>query len=506
MAITVLHRLLFFGLLFSCAISAFAQNTLQGQAKRVPEREVNRQSAFIEAERERLLGHYEKAAQKYRQFLDEMGEEAAAWYGLARALLAMSDLRGASEAAAKAASLDPGNVWYRILQADIFEKTSQPADAVKIYQALCKQSPQNTAFLDRLAYLQVLAEQPKEALKTLDQLEKITGITEAIADKKHLIYLGMGDVKKAASELQRLADAYPSRVVYRHRLADLYESVGDKAAARKVYEEILRVWPDDEKAKMALLAERKGGSALVADLKLLKPVFQDPKITIESKVKQVLPYFSQMNKGMPADAVALLLELGDIAEKTHPDDARAWSLSGDLYYHANRYDEALARYRTCLQLNPRVFSVWANTLEILYAQRNIEVLLQMSEKAMDDFPNQPLAYYYYGVASIEKGRPDDALPALEQGSLMTANNAALALDIADQIGRALLVKKDYAAAQQHYEQTLPKGGDRHPGILEHYGDALYWLGRQPQAIEYWRKAAQLAPSSRLEQKISSGRL
>ncbi len=484
-----------------------AQNTFQGAAKRVPESEVVRQSAFIEAELERQLGHYDKAVEKYRKFLDTYGDEAAAWYGLARTLQAQNDPRGALDAAAKAAALDPANVWYKILQADIFEKIGQPSDAVKVYQALCKQSPRNTDFLDRLAYLQVLAGQPKDALNTLEQIEKITGITEATADKKHLIYLGMGDVKKAVGELQKLVNAYPSRVVYRHRIAQVYESVGDRAAARKVYEEILRIAPDDEAAKMALLADRKSsGGSVVADLQALKPVFQDPKISIDSKVKQVMPYFGQMAKGLPAEAVALLLELGDIAEKMHPDDAKAWSLSGDLYYHANRYDEALARYRTCIRLNPRVFSVWANTLEILHGKGDYDELLRLSERAMDDFPNQPLAYYYYGVAAIEKGRPDDALPPLEQANLMTVNNPALTLDITDQTGRALLLKKDYTAAQKHYEQILNKGGDRHPGILEHYGDALYWAGQQAKAVEYWRKAAQIAPSARLEQKISAGRL
>ncbi|MCS7036400.1 MAG: tetratricopeptide repeat protein, partial [Saprospiraceae bacterium] len=276
----MLHRILLFFLLIPFGVpSGPAQNTFQGVAKRVPESEVSRQSAFIEAELERQLGHYDKAAEKYRKFLDTYGDEAAAWYGLARALQAQNDPRGALEAAAKAAALDPSNTWYKILQADIFEKIGQAADAVRIYHALCKQAPRNTSFLDKLAYLQVLAGQPKDALNTLEQIEKITGITEATADKKHLIYLGLGDVKKAVGELQKLVNAYPTRVAYRHRIAQVYESAGDKAAARKVYEEILRIAPDDETAKMALLAERKSGGSVVADLQALRPVFQDPKIS-----------------------------------------------------------------------------------------------------------------------------------------------------------------------------------------------------------------------------------
>ncbi|MCS7037467.1 MAG: hypothetical protein NZM41_12435, partial [Saprospiraceae bacterium] len=60
----MLHRILLFFLLIPLGVpSGLAQNTFQGAAKRVPESEVSRQSAFIEAELERQLGHYDKAAE-----------------------------------------------------------------------------------------------------------------------------------------------------------------------------------------------------------------------------------------------------------------------------------------------------------------------------------------------------------------------------------------------------------------------------------------------------------
>lgn len=484
------------------ATAAHAQNTLDGQAKLVPESEVGRQSAFIEAEGERVLGHYEKAAQRYKQFLLENGDNAAAWYGLARTLEMLPDNVAAMDAAAKAVTKDPANQWYRIFQADLFEKVGQPKDAAKVYQELAKQYPQDGAFLERLAYLSVLAGDPKGGLKALDQLEKLSGVTETTADKKHIIYLGLGDIKKAAAELEKLANTYPKRPEYRHRVAQLYESVGDKASARKVYEDILRRNPDDEVAKIAVL--EKSGSDL-ANLTALKPFFKDPNLSLDGKIKEVLPYFEKLRKGLAPEAVQALLDLGAILETAHPDDPKAWSLSGDLLYHANRPEEALARYRTCLRLNATVFSVWENTLAILYEQKNYDEMLTLAEKAMDDFPNQAAAYLYYGMAAIEKRQPDDALAQLEQATLMAGNNRNLSLDITDQIGRVLLLKKDYAGAKARLEQSLPQGGDKHPSILEHLGDALHHLGNQTQAAEYWQKAAKIAPSPALEQKISTGK-
>ncbi|MBK8196000.1 MAG: tetratricopeptide repeat protein [Lewinellaceae bacterium] len=132
-------------------------------------------------------------------------------------------------------------------------------------------------------------------------------------------------------------------------------------------------------------------------------------------------------------------------------------------------------------------------------------MLQTAEQAMDAFPNQPRAYWYFGLAANEKGRYDDALSQLEQALLMTGNNQGLKLDIIDQVGRALIGKKDFTGARSRYEQVLTKGGDKHPGILEHYGDVLFGSGDAGKALDYWRKANAIRKSPELEQKIASGK-
>jgi tetratricopeptide (TPR) repeat protein len=485
--------------------SVVAQNTLGGQAKIVPEAEAERQSTFVSAERERLLGHHDKAIELYKKFTYDNPDIGAAWYGLARSYFAKEDFTNSLDAIAKAIEKEPANEWYQIFQADIYEKTSRVKDAVKVYENLTKRFPNTVDFWDQLAYLAVLSGDPKSGLQALERVEKLQGVGAETSMEKHLIYVGMGDDKKAAAELLKLADAYPDRLEYRHRLALYYEAMGDKTNAKKVYEDILRRDPDDPTAKLAVL-EKGNNSSDAAYLASLKPLFSDPKVSIDAKIKEVLPYFPKLDAGGDAALTQNLLELGSLTEKAHPDDPKAWSLSGDLLYHADRPAEALERYRRCIKLNPTVFSVWENTLDILNEQKNYDEMFRLAEQAMDAFPNQPKAYYYYGVAANIKGKYDDALSQLEQASLMTGNNLTLHLDIQDQIGLALLGKKDFAAASQHYEQLLSKGGDKHPGILEHYGDALYQKGERGAAVEFWKKANAIRKSAELERKIGEGRL
>ncbi len=494
-----------FTLCLLCSASLFSQNTIGGNKVIVPEAEVKRQSQFLEAEKERLLAHYDKAIERYEKFLYNNPEVDAAWYGLARSYAAKEDYVRAQDAIEKAIVNSPDNQWYRIFQADLFGKTGRHKDAITVYETLTKRWPDNPEFYRQLAYLYVLNKDPKAGLKALDKLEQITGLTEETADKKHIIYVGLGDDKKAAAELLRLADAYPRKPEYRHRLARFYETMGDQANARRVYEDILRRHPNDSVAQLALLSTGKSNSD-AAYLSSLKPLFSDPRTPIDSKIKELLPYFEKLGANPDPALAQNLLELGAILEKTHADDAKAWSISGDLLYYSNRPTEALEKYRQCIRLSPRVFSVWDNTLTILAEQKNFDEMLRFAEQAMDAFPNQPKAYFYYGIAANLKGQYDDAINQLEQALLMVGSNTALRLDLTDQIGLSLLGKKEFSAAITHYEQSLPKGGEQHPGILEHYGDALSLNGQHDRAIEQWKKASTLRKSATLEQKIAAGKL
>lgn len=492
-------------LLFLSPFVAFAQNTIGGVKVSVPEAEVSRQSQFLMAERERLLNHNEKALELYKKFTYDNPSVDAGWYGLARTHTTLRDLPSALDAITKAVTLAPENEWYAVYQGDLLEKVGRMKDAMLVYEGLVKRFPAKPEFHEQLAYLYLKNEEPKKALKALDKWEELTGISEEIVFKKHVIYVGLGDLKKAAAEYKRLVDAFPDELKYRVELATYYDKIGDKNAARQTYEEILRLDPDNSSARMALAGGNKDNGD-VGKLLAYKSLFDDPKVSIDEKVKALMPYFTKLNTPEGASLKQPILELGALLEKHHADDAKAWSLSGDLFYHTNQPAEALDRYKKCIKLNPSVFAVWDNTLELLLEQGDFNEVLSTAEKAIDAFPNQPKAYYYYGMAANVKGKHEDALNQLEQGLLMTANNPGLRLDMTDQVGLALMGKKDFAGAIARYEKILVKGGDQHPGILEHLGDALAIQGQAAQAVEYWKKAYNIRRTPALEQKIASGKM
>ena len=497
---TMQYRLFLLFCILFLAQTGFSQNTIGGVVKLIPEVEVDRQSDFVLAEREFILERWGPATELYKKFTYENPNNDAGWYGLARCYAAVSDYINGLDAISKAVLKSPENDWYALFQIDLFEKTGRFKDAVKSMEAIVKKHPGTPDYWRKLAYLALLNEDPKQALRSLDKLEALTGITEETAEKKTVIYEGMGDVKKAGIELQRLADAYPNTLDYRRNLAAFYEEKGDLVNAQKTYQEILRRNPNDQHVKIALIGQEKRSSDAVF-LNSLLPIVSNPQVPIDAKLKELVPYLAKLkDPNTTSGLVQPMTDLGKALTTTHPNDPKSFSFLGAVYYLSNQTNAALEAYRICIRLNPNVFGAWENTLSILEELKLYDEMLQVGEQAIDAFPNQPRAYLYYGLAAIAKGKYDDAATQLEQAKLMSGNSP-VGIDIQDQLALIALLKKDFNAATAQYDQILKAGGDKNASVLEHYGDLLAAKGKNADAVPFWQKAYDLGKNPALLQKI-----
>lgn len=495
----MLYRLTFLCCIILIPLAGFTQNTIGGMVKLVPEVEVDRQSDFVLAEREFILEHWGPATDLYKKFTYDNPGNDAGWYGLARCYAAVEDYINALDAIGKAIVKAPDNRWYQLLQVDLFEKTGRFKDALKVLEAITKKYPKEQDNWRKLAYLALLNEDPKLAIKALDKLEVLTGITEETAEKKAIIHEKSGDLKKAGMELQRLADAYPNTLEYRKTLANFYEENGDAVNAQKTYQDILRRNPNDPQAKMALLSKEKRNTD-DAFLNSLAPIVKNPQVPIDAKLKELVPLLSKLKDPNAAPVfIQSMTDLGKALTTTHPTDATSFSFLGAVYYLTHQTNAALESYRQCIRLNPNVFGAWENTLSILEELALFDEMRKVAEQAMDAFPNQPRAYLYYGIAAIATGKYDDATTQLEQARLM-AGNTPVALDILDQLALIALLKKDLPAATAQYEKLLANGGDKNAAVLEHYGDLMSAKGNANEALLYWKKAYDLSKKPALLQK------
>lgn len=478
---------LLLGLLFLSSVFSFAQQ--------VSEKEVSIQGKFIDANREHLLGNLDKAAEIYLEILQDSPNNDAAAYELARVYDSKEDGEKALRYIRIAIDAAPDNHWYRRFLATLYQKQNKNKEAAEVYEELVNREPDNEDYYNLWAYFLVQANEVKEALKVYDQFEKRIGITEDVIRRKHSLYVGLGENKKAADELERLIEAYPNSVEYRHLLAGFYEQIGEDGMAKDIYKDILKIVPDDARASMALAGTSGRESDDMQFMRSLKPVFEKPDINIDLKIAKLMPFIQKVaDTGDQAIAKAAL-ELTDILERVHPEEAKPYAAAGDLLYYSGQPIEALKKYKKTLELDDTVFLVWEQMLRIHLEANDFQSLRKDSEYAMDLYPNKAILYYWNGLANANLERGDDALDAFDQASMMAGNDGQLLFDIKLQEGLVYYDMKKFAESEQAFESALELNA-RDSRALNAYAYTLALRGdKLDKAEEMAKQAVDLAPQN-----------
>jgi tetratricopeptide (TPR) repeat protein len=431
---------------------------------------VNLEATFIDGNREKLLGNWDKAVAKFQEVLEKDPQNDAAAYELARVYEALKETDKALASAKNAVEWNPANDWYKIYLAELYQKNNKDKAAAALYEQMVKSNPFSEDYYFKWAYYLVRAGEPQQAIKVYDILEKKIGINEETTRHKHTLYLGMGDYKKAGKELEALIEAFPQKTACRHLLATFYEQVDETGKAKDVYKEILRLDPDDARANIALAGEAKGGDD-IRFLNSLKPVFENPGVEIDVKIKEILPYVTMLAEQGDKSLGTTLLGLTSILERVHPGDAKTWSVLGDVLYYSGEPGKALEKYKKCLDLNDNVWPVWEQVLNIYAGQKDYAQLIAFSEKALDIFPNQAPAHYFNGLGYNETGKYEDALASFQQALMMSSKNPPLRYDILNETGKAYFHLKQYSRSDEAFEEAL-KINASDPLVLANYSHYL----------------------------------
>jgi tetratricopeptide (TPR) repeat protein len=482
----MIYRLLLF-LAFSLPLAGLA-----AQDDRPTEEEVNREKSFIEANREKLLGNLDKAIAILRELHRQDSKNPAVAFELGRLLDAEHDTEEAIRFLKLATELDGTNEWYAKTLAELYQREGRNKDGAKLYEQLVANDPDNEYLYFRWAYFLVRAQEVDQALDVYEELEKQVGFTEEIARRRHTLYLGMGELRKAEQELRRLTEAFPEVVDYQHLLASFYEQREQNDKATAIYERILELNPEDAKALLALA----GGSNQQRDelryLAELRPAFERADVDVDLKISKLYPFITKVAETGDREVADAAIELTDLMEQVHNSDAKPFSAAGDLYYYSGRKPEAVAKYRATVERDPGVFAVWEQLLRSYYDLGDYKALYRAANEVLDVFPNRAVVQYYLALGADGRQRYDEALDALSLGELMAGRDETLQALLKALTGQVLMHQKDKSGARAAFQEArklAPSAAD--PAFR--FGEFLLAEGQRPQALELLELAAQRQP-------------
>jgi tetratricopeptide (TPR) repeat protein len=131
-------------------------------------------------------------------------------------------------------------------------------EAISIYTGMLKQTPDNVAILNNLAWL-LQDSDPKQALEYAEQAHSLAPDAHTVTDTL-AVMVSKTDPSRAQLLIREALDASPGNPGYRYHQALIYKRAGDSGQALRVVTKLLEEtsdFPEADKAKQ--LMKESGG-------------------------------------------------------------------------------------------------------------------------------------------------------------------------------------------------------------------------------------------------------
>lgn len=368
----------------------------------------------------------------------------------------------------------PSDVSNYEALAKFYEKNGQADKVFEVYDRLLKIVPEDPRANLRMAefykargeetkYLQALAKIFPDPTLPIDEkvralMPYLSAIDQVTDPAKRQLLLDLG---------KAIATAHPNEGKAHAVYGDLAFNFGLPQIAAEAYQTALKFAPNkiDLWNNYLLCAAALGRwDAVFASSAEMMDLFpNDP----------AGPYFNGManiRKGRYADALTVLQDALRMAGANTPLKADIHSMMGSAQARQGNFAKADEAFEKALQLSPDSYvALNEYSWSLLQRGERLDKAAEMSKKANALMPYSPIFQSNYG--------------------------------------RILYRQKDFKEAKKWYEKALAQGGDQIAEVLEHYGDVLFRLNQNAEALNYWRKAQEKGPGSEaLNNKVATQRL
>ena len=162
----------------------------------------------------------------------------AAYYYLAQSYIKKKEPDAAEHYLQKAVELDRNNFWYRQRLATLYAATSRGELAISIYEQLLIDFPKKSDIYFELVELYAAMGEIDKALETIEEVEKVFGVTEALAVYRFNLLRMTERQEEAFKSLEAYNEKYSSPYVL-STLADWHISQYNDSTALAYYNEAL---------------------------------------------------------------------------------------------------------------------------------------------------------------------------------------------------------------------------------------------------------------------------
>ena len=434
---------------------------------------------FLEAIRLKEKGELDAAFDMYSHCLGIDSQSAAVQYEMAQFYMFLGQTQKGENLLRKAVSLEPDNYWYKQTLASHYRKRGENKQAVGVIEDIVDRFPSRLEPLMELADLYARLEDYKKVIHTLDRLEKLDGKSEQISMEKFRMYLQVGDMEKAFTEIESLVAEYPYEMRYLNILGDAYLENGRSEEAYPIFRKVLNEEPGYAPAMLSLASyyEKTGQDSLYRAQ--LDSVLLNRNVENEMKVNIMRQLIGRSERG-DKDSTKIVGLFDAILEQEQPN-ADVAMLAAQYLLSKKMDDKATSVLHKIVEIDPENKPAHLQLLSFAISKNDLDEVVRICTPAIEYMPEALEFYYYKGLAHYQKDQNDEALKVFEKGvrQVNEESDKALVSDFYAIMGDIFHSKKMDAEAYAAYDSALVYKEDN-IGVLNNYA---YYLSVERKNLD-----------------------
>ena len=438
---------------------------------------------FLEAICERAKGNSDAAFDLLRHCVEIDSTKSEAYYYLSQYYGALKQKDKAIACIEKAAALEPSNSTYQETLANAYINLHQYDKAAAVLENLYDKHRDRDDVLGVLIQLYEEQHEYESAIKTLTLLETVEGKSERLSYAKSNFYTQLGDKKAAIAEMKHLADQYPNDQNYRGLYANALFVNGQKKKALEIYDDILRIEPDNRNALMALLAyEKDEGDPDKADA-LTEKVLLSKNITSQDRILLMRQEIGQSEQE-GGDSTRVLYLFRKMLDQPQMDADIAILCATYMNLKQMPNDTISGVLEQVLKVAPDNAAARLQLVSYAWQANDMNRIISLCQDARQYNPDEMAFYYYQGIAYYREGQLDQALNAFHNGIgvITQQSDPDIVSDFYAVMGDILHQKGNDKEAFAAYDSCLVWKDDNY-GCLNNYAYYLSEKGIQLDKAE-----------------------
>ena len=438
---------------------------------------------FLEAICQQEKGCHDAAFDLLTHCVQIDSTRSEAYYYLARYYDFLKNKDKALAYSEKAAQLEPDNVTYLETLANTYIARRQYDKAIDALEQVFSMNSEREDVLSLLVQLYEQQQDYEGAIRTLTRLETMEGKSERLSMAKSELYTRKGDKKAAINEMKQLADQYPNDQNYRCLYGTTLYLNGQQKKAVAIYNDILKIEPDNRSAQMALLSHYNEIGDSVQARQWLDRMLMNKNATTQDRVlllRQVIGE-SERNGG---DSTQVLRLFHRVLNLPQADADLAIFCATYMNLKKMPNDSISPILERALALEPANAAARLQLVSYAWQAEDRDRVIALCQDARQYNPDEMAFYYYQGIAYFQKDQLDQALNAFQNGiGVITAqSDPAIVSDFYAVMGDILHQKGLAREAFVAYDSCLVWKEDN-IGCLNNYAYYLSELGEQLDKAE-----------------------